>query len=306
MGIKYSLTAFVNRILAPLGARLERVDSPEPWEYQDLKDRYARLVHEASGCLEDLLFRDLPAAKGRDELLAQLVGTNISEAMWLLSELHRVLDVEGDVCEFGIAEGATSALLANEIRSTNKNLWLFDSFQGLSKPTAKDVLIHDIFYLGSMSAYEGRMRYAQAEVLGRLAAVDFPRSRTKIVAGFVDETLRTAALPPRVAFAYVDFDFYEPILAALRFLRTVVPPGGVVIVDDYGFFSAGAKAAVDEFAREARSDFRLVLPPSWAGYFAVLSRIGETCFQEDAGALCGTASGKSVAADASGSSPGMD
>jgi O-methyltransferase len=40
---------------------------------------------------------------------------------------------------------ATSALLANEIRSTERTLWLFDSFKGLGKPSEKDLLIDDIF-----------------------------------------------------------------------------------------------------------------------------------------------------------------
>jgi hypothetical protein len=35
----------------------------------------------------------------------------------------------------GIAQCATSALIANEISSSKKNLWLFDSFKGLPKPT---------------------------------------------------------------------------------------------------------------------------------------------------------------------------
>ena len=63
-----------------------------------------------------------------------------------------------------------------------------------------------------------------------------------------------------MCFAYVDFDFYEPILTALRFLRPRMPAGGTVVVDDYGFFSAGAKTAVDEFIAEAGGEFEMTLP----------------------------------------------
>ena len=49
---------------------------------------------------------------------------------------------------------------------------------------------------------------------------------------------------------YVDFDFYSPISVALRFLNKRLVTGGVIVVDDYGFFSSGAKTAVDEFLKE--------------------------------------------------------
>src|SRR5450755_2563393 len=82
-----------------------------------------------------------PVPEGRSELLAKLLGTQLSEAVYIINCLHRSLKLPGDVCEFGIAQGATSALLANEIRDTDKLLWLFDSFEGLPTPTEKDSLI---------------------------------------------------------------------------------------------------------------------------------------------------------------------
>jgi hypothetical protein len=70
----------------------------------------------------------------------------------------------------------------------------------------------------------------------------------------------------------VDFDFYEPIKIALELLESRLPIGGVVIIDDYGFFSEGAKTAVDEFvqAREPRYDKEP--SPEWASKFCVLRR----------------------------------
>src|SRR3989442_4580284 len=101
----------------------------------------------------------------RHELLAQLEGTQLGEAFYLLDALHRSLSLGGAVCEFGVAQGATSALIANEIRGSGKSLWLFDSFKGLPRPGAKDVLIDDIFSLGSIEKYAGTMAHGQDEVL---------------------------------------------------------------------------------------------------------------------------------------------
>jgi len=201
-----------------------------------------------------------------------LLGTGLSEAMWLVAHLHRSLSLDGDVCEFGVAQGATSALLANEIRATPKLLWLFDSFQGLPRPTPEDVLLDDIYNLGSMEKYAGRMVEDQAQVVGRLREVDFPLSRARIVSGFIEDTIKLPALPQRVCFAYVDFDLYAPIRTALEFLEPRMSAGGFVIVDDYGHFSAGAQTAVDECVARRPGAWELTMPAAFAGHFAILQR----------------------------------
>ena len=175
------------------------------------RDRYERLIQETESLFTQLLYKDLPRRPGREKVLADLIGTNISEALYLLTFLHRALAVPGDVCEFGVAQGATSALLASEIAPGDRHLWLFDSFEGLPAPSAKDVLIHDIFNLGSMARYEGEMANPERLVRSRLAALDFPAARTHIVKGFIEESIARGDVPERVAFAYVDFDFYKPI-----------------------------------------------------------------------------------------------
>ncbi len=214
-----------------------------------------------------------PAPEGRSELLEKLLGTQFAEAVYILNYLHRSLKLPGDVCEFGIAQGATSALLANEIRDTGKLLWLFDSFEGLPKPTEKDTLIHDIFSLGTMEKYQGTMAYGVNEVLERLRAISYPLSGVKIVPGFIENTISHGDLPDKVCFAYVDFDFYEPILITLNYLDEHLSDGGSIVVDDYGYFSSGAEAAVDEFMSAHRGRYEFTLPDESAGCFAILSKI---------------------------------
>jgi hypothetical protein len=221
----------------------------------------------------DLRLFPKPVPEGRSELLARLLGTQLAEAVYVINYLHQSLKLPGDVCEFGIAQGATSALLANEIRDTDKLLWLFDSFAGLPKPTEKDTLIDDIFRLGTIEKYQGTMAYGVNEVLERLQAISYPLSRVKIVPGFIENTISLGDLPGRVCFAYVDFDFYEPILVALNYLNEHLSKGGCIVVDDYGFFSSGAGAAVDEFVTAHPSQYDFILPEKSAGHFAILSKI---------------------------------
>ena len=54
-------------------------------------------------------------------------------------------------------------------------------------------------------------------------------------------------LPKKVSFAYLDFDFYQPTLDVLNYLTDVLSVGGVIIVDDYDFFSTGVKTSVEEW-----------------------------------------------------------
>jgi O-methyltransferase len=270
-----TLNSAINRSLSPLGVELRRRGYVPPLLAQSLA-QYRGKLHEAVEEMERLIrttvFPDLPSRNGRHDLMTQLLGTQLSEAFHLLVHLNRTVALEGNVCEFGVAQGTTSALIANEIRETDKVLWLFDSFEGLPKPTDRDVLIDDIFNLGSIEKYEGTMACGIEQVTSRLNSIDFPLSRTKIVAGFIEESSKRANLPEKVCFAYVDFDFYQPIRIALELLDAKLPVGGVVIVDDYGFFSDGAKAAVDEFAAERKHRYTKEPSPSWAGHFCILRR----------------------------------
>jgi O-methyltransferase len=259
-----ALRPVIDRMLKRRGARIAPI-------YE--RERMFSLIGELEGSYRDHVFPNVPPDPTRLELLRELQGTSIPEAMYIVAGLHDSKAISGDVCEFGIAQGATSALLANEIRDTDKRLWLFDSFSGLPKPTAKDRLIHDIFNLGSMEAYEGKMAVDICEVKKRLEAIAYPPGRVSIVPGFIEETISLPELPKLVSFAYVDFDLYEPISIALAFLSARMPTGSRIVVDDYGWFSEGAQIAVDEFFTEQAGIFDLRLPVPSAGHFAILNKL---------------------------------
>jgi O-methyltransferase len=239
----------------------------------ELTRAYPNLVAQMHDALRQLMFPRLPAVAGRVELMTKLLGTGVPEAMYVLSELHEAIGDAGDVCEFGVAQGATSALLANEIRHTSKQLWLYDSFLGLPKPSAQDQLKDDIFNLGTMERYEGEMRCASAEVELRLKQIGIGPDRYRLRAGWIRDTLcEGPESPARVCFAYIDFDFYEPIADALDYLDRHLTTNGRIVVDDYDFFSTGAKTAVDEFVRKHTDGYELVLPSKFAGAFCLLRR----------------------------------
>ena len=130
-----------------------------------------------------------------------------------------------------------------------------------------------MFHLGSIHAYEGTMCYPMKEVLSRVKETAFPENRLHIVPGFIQETIKDKNLPAKVSLAYIDFDLYEPILITLRYLAAHMPMGGVIIVDDYGFFSAGVEKAVDCFFEEYQNHFKVTVPPKWSSRFIILTKI---------------------------------
>lgn len=262
------MKTIIRNLLAGIGYKIERMDNPNP-----LAPKFEKLVKEHYGSYRDLKFGNLPDLDEKTlELIMRLDGTQISEAIYILNSVTRVIKLQGDVCEFGVAQGYTSALLGHAIKSSDKNLWLFDSFEGLPAPTAKDKLKDDIFNLKSIEAYQGTMKHSVESVLNNLKGVDFPIKRTRVIDGFIEDTITANEMPKAVAFAYVDFDFYNPIKTALEFLDKVIVKDGVIIVDDYDFFSEGAKTAVDEFYTENSKNYLLELPIRSAGHFALLTR----------------------------------
>jgi hypothetical protein len=260
----------VNRALSRLGLEISRIDEHRARykNFETLCDAYEQKLAEAG--------EPVPADSSRRPLLARLHGTSTGEAYFVIAALGRARSIEGDVCEFGVAQGETSTLIANEIRDGVKTLHLFDSFQGLPAPTTEDELKDDIFANRTMAAYAGTMCCPEDMVHARLAAITFPRHRYVVHKGFIDEVLALdRGLPERVSFAYLDFDFYEPTKVTLAYLAGVLSPGATIVVDDYDFFSTGAKTAVDEFvaARAATgAAWTCDVPDAAYGHFAVLRR----------------------------------
>jgi len=261
----------IRKILASLGYEIRRTSGRSvPFEnFVNLVKAYEQRLNDN----ENLI----PANEMRPKLLARLMGTPPSEAYFIVQALAKCKDLPGDVCEFGVAQGETSALIANEIfLSSHKRLHLFDSFRGLPKPSDKDKLKDDMFSLGSMESYAGTMASPDAMVRSRLKAISFPEQRYVIHQGFIEQIIHEdQSLPPKVCFAYVDFDFYEPTKIALDFLHDVTPVDSIIIVDDYDFFSTGAKTAVDEFIQEKMlngAKYECTVPSIQYGHFAILTK----------------------------------
>jgi hypothetical protein len=165
--------------------------------------------------------------------------------------------VAGAYVECGTWRGGSSMAAALELQrlgDTTRALWLYDTFEGMPRPTKRDVLIKD--GRAAIDAWTPRQRgddestwchVGVEEVRSNLASTGYPVDRMRLVRGKVEETLRVGDnLPETIAILRLDTDWYSSTKAEMELLFPRVAAGGVVIVDDYGTW-AGAKEAVDEY-----------------------------------------------------------
>lgn len=204
--------------------------------------------------------------------LSRLAGTTLLEAAYILRSLDRVKNVPGDWCEYGVAQGKTSALLAQVMlrESGKRMLWLYDSFEGLPRPHEKDILLNDIFRKQTMEAYEGTISIPERCVWAELESVTRDLSRFRVTKGWITLELLKEYSPEKIAFAYLDMDLYQSTYDVLNFLIERMPKGGIVVIDDYGFFSEGVKTAVTEIGAKYPGAFSLEHP--FGDKFVVLKR----------------------------------
>ncbi len=161
----------------------------------------------------------------------------------ILSELEAVLErqVDGAVVEFGCYVGTTSLFLRRLLDSyeSTKELHVYDSFEGLPPKTAEDQSpLGEAFVEGAL--------HTSLREFERHFTVAGLRQPT-VHKGWFDE-FRVHDVPPVIAFALLDGDFYQSIKASLQLVWPQLARHGVVVIDDYDNDKLpGVAKAVDEF-----------------------------------------------------------
>jgi O-methyltransferase len=159
-------------------------------------------------------------------------------------------DIPGDIVECGSARGGSAALMALALRRlrSQRTVWLFDTFGGLPAPSSQDpdFELADLF-TGSCVGAVDEVR----ELFQRLEIAD----NARFVKGLFQETLPAAPVP-HIAVLHIDGDWYESVKICLNCLYDRVVAGGVIQLDDYGYWK-GARKAVDEFIDQRGIEGRL-------------------------------------------------
>ena len=171
--------------------------------------------------------------------------------------------IPGEIVECGVWKGGSmmaAARTLQELGTTNRGLYLFDTFEGMTAPGEQDVSLNDepAEELLSESDKESSAVWAYStleEVTRNLLSTEYPERQLFFIKGKVEETIPESA-PGQIALLRLDTDWYESTYHELLHLYPRLSSGGVLIIDDYGHWK-GAKRAVDQYIEE--NNLRLLL-----------------------------------------------
>lgn len=183
-----------------------------------------------------------------------------------LVSLSRAVDyivknqIAGDIVECGVWKGGSMMLIAQkliQLNDRNRNLYLFDTFEGMSDPGERDVSALDNRNARELLDKADRLNgdniwcYSSLdEVKANLAKTNYAGEKLFFIKGKVEDTLPLPAIG-KIALLRLDTDWYESTKHELETLYDSLVTGGVLIIDDYGHWN-GSKKAVDEFIEKRK------------------------------------------------------
>lgn len=174
--------------------------------------------------------------------------------------------VDGDLVECGVARGGISAMMLmanNYYHKIDREIWLFDSFEGLPSPSKED------FQDGSIG--ESITPLDAGDCVGKIDEVkelffkkcNLDTNKVNFVKGWFQETIpANKDKLNSISILRLDGDWYESTKIPLENLYNKVSKGGVIIIDDYAT-CFGSKKAVDEFL--SSNDIKLDLKSDQRG-----------------------------------------
>lgn len=174
---------------------------------------------------------------------------SLIEAVKYIHKYH----IEGDIVECGVWKGGSMLAIAETLHrlgDTQRKLFLYDTFEGMSEPSGVDetfdgdnaatLLQKDQQKSGLIWAYSTLDTVKQTMNLSK-----YPAENIHYVKGKVEDTI-PAQTPQKIALLRLDTDWYESTKHELIHLFPLLQTGGILIIDDYGFWK-GARKAVDEY-----------------------------------------------------------
>ena len=169
-------------------------------------------------------------------------------------------DIGGDFVECGVWRGGNGILAKSifEHLGSNKKVWMFDTFAGMTQPTLYDVKtttqVHaDAKYTKNQKANHNEWCYASLEdVKNNFVESGLDLHDVNFIEGDICNTLvNQKNIPHLISVLRLDTDWYESTKVELETLYPQLCRNGVLIIDDYGSWE-GARKAVDEYFEDKK------------------------------------------------------
>ena len=148
--------------------------------------------------------------------------------LWTLSGQLGELE-PGDFLEVGVWRGGTGCLLAARAKATGTagTIFLCDTFSGVVKAGEQDS-----GYIGGEHADTSKAAVLELASKMGLANVE-------VLQGIFPDDTAGRLVDRRFRFCHIDVDVYELAAQTFAWVWPKLVPGGVVVFDDYGFYSCG-------------------------------------------------------------------
>jgi O-methyltransferase len=139
---------------------------------------------------------------------------------------RQALNVEGDFVECGVYAGLLSGTICSALKfaSVKKRFFLFDTFLGIPDGESANA--------GSDRIKEINSHYIDVRKIVRKNFAEC--SNVKIVEGILPGTLPKARIG-KISYLSVDLNTAETERQVIEYLWPKVSPGGIVLIDDYGW-----------------------------------------------------------------------
>lgn len=179
-----------------------------------------------------------------NEILSQLglfiKRQDLSRLLFIHELYKKIIDVHGVVMEFGVRWGQNMALYETfrgiyEPYNHNRKIIGFDTFEGFPSTHQKDGQ-SDIIQTGAYSVTEGYESYLEKVLDYHEQESPIPHiKKYELIKG--DATIEIERFLEKnpetiIAFAYFDFDIYEPTRKCLEAIRNHVTKGTVIGFDE--------------------------------------------------------------------------
>ncbi len=173
--------------------------------------------------------------------------------------------VPGAFVECGVWKGGSAmamALALAQHERTDRALYLYDTYTGMTAPGEDDV---------SIGGEKAQTTFAEKqtgddasdwclsgvdEVRNNVLSTGYPAEKFQFIEGKVEDTI-PGQVPEKIALLRLDTDWYESTKHEMEHLFPRLQPGGILIIDDYGHWR-GSRKAVDEYLAQTGQHLLLV------------------------------------------------
>jgi hypothetical protein len=183
-------------------------------------------------------------------------------------------NIDGVIIECGVGSGNFEVEWINELKKhgTVRDIYLFDTFQGLTEPgefdhTCEDAILYKRTNIEILNEWKkniiseniNNLCYTPLNIVkSKLYSTGYPQDKLHYIVGDVMKTLNDKTnIPNKIAILRLDTDWYESSKIELEKLYDNVVTGGVIIFDDY-YHWYGQRRATDNFSEEINVKYNFI------------------------------------------------